>query len=375
MVDLRVYRTGAMSTWRSTFELYRLNPDIPFLYTPFAAVIFSLWAHLSWPAMQFTMTVASLLALALSLWWTWGLLGERRVADRLRLTALTFSVALWLEPVQQTLGFGQVNLLMMALILADFAAPRNAWHRGIGIGLAAGFKLTPAFFVVYLVVTRQFRAAVTACAVFVGTVAIGALVLPVQSRAYWSGGIIGLHLHRRDFLSNQSINGALLRLTSPQAAQLAWIALTVLVVLAGLTIAAGLVRRGQELTSVLVTAGTALLISPISWTHHFVWLAPGLALLVREVSGMRTSARWALLGGYVMLFLAWPMRINVVHGGWDSQTPLLATGLIWFVPHRDNLEQSWNFYQSIEGNYYCIGVIVLGLIWPGCRLWTLSHRV
>ena len=106
------------------------------------------------------------------LWLTWGALERWRTGGRLGATLGLGAVALWLEPVRQTLSFGQVNLLLMLLIVADLCLPDSRWWKGVGVGLAAGFKLTPLIFIPYLLLTRRFRAAAVAPAIFALTIAV-----------------------------------------------------------------------------------------------------------------------------------------------------------------------------------------------------------
>jgi alpha-1,2-mannosyltransferase len=73
-------------------------------------------------------------------------------------------LALCTEPVRQTLGFGQVNLWLFALVLLDLVVLGRTGSRwaGAGVGIATAIKLTPGLFIVYLLVTGQWRAARTA---------------------------------------------------------------------------------------------------------------------------------------------------------------------------------------------------------------------
>src|SRR5439155_13505639 len=119
------------------------------------------------------------------------------------------AVAMWLEPVDMTLHFGQINLLLLALVLADLALPRR-WQ-GIGVGLAAAIKLTPLIFIGYLLLTRRLRAALVATGTFAATVALGFALLPGGSVAFW-GGRFAQPGDGPERLVNQSLNGLILRL-------------------------------------------------------------------------------------------------------------------------------------------------------------------
>ena len=63
--------------------------------------------------------------------------------------------ALFLEPVRNTLNYGQVNVALMALVAADCLAAAPRWPRGALVGLAAAVKLTPAAFVLFFLLRRD----------------------------------------------------------------------------------------------------------------------------------------------------------------------------------------------------------------------------
>jgi alpha-1,2-mannosyltransferase len=226
-------------------------------------------------------------------------------------------LALWLGPVQQTLYFGQINLILMLIVVADLSLPDTNRFKGIGVGLAAGFKLTPLIFVAYLLFTRRFRAAAVALATFALTILISFVLLPTQSRRYWVNGLF-LNSHRagsNEAVTNQSLNGALTRLTGSLAtAHPYWLAASVIIGLGGLLLAARASRQGREMLGILTCALTGLLISPISWVHHWVWIAPVLVVAAdmairagapgagRLLSERRSSLwRWAAWAGVVAI--------------------------------------------------------------------------
>jgi alpha-1,2-mannosyltransferase len=185
MRDLVVYRDGGLIVRHVSpaYDAHRASPlydwtgqhGVQFTYPPFAAVLFSVASVLSWTALRWAMTLASVAALGLSLWLVFGALGYRdRPAIRLGATLGISAFALATEPVQQTLALGQVNLLLMLLVVADLLlGDGNRWWNGIGVGIAAGVKLTPLIFIPYLLLTRRYRQAATASAVFAATVALG----------------------------------------------------------------------------------------------------------------------------------------------------------------------------------------------------------
>jgi len=282
MRDLVVYRNGGLIVRHvgPAYDAHRASPlydwtgqkGVQFTYPPFAAVVFAVASVLSWTAMRWAMTLVSLAALGLSLWLVFGALGYAgRPRVRLGATLGVSALALLTEPVQQTLALGQVNLVLMLLVIVDLLTAldgRTRWWHGIGIGLAAGVKLTPLIFIPYLLLIRRFRQAAVAAGVFVATVALGYAVLPRDSGRYWLHGLF-LDANRIVFLGtrgNQSLRGVLTRLAGSVTSGTApWVVAVILVVIVGLVAAAVLYRAGQPVPAMLACALTGLLASPLSW--------------------------------------------------------------------------------------------------------------
>ena len=351
MRDLVVYRDGGLIVRHVSpaYDPHRASPlydwtghgGVQFTYPPFAAVIFAVASVLPWTAMRWAMTLSSLAALGLSLWIVFGALGYRdRPAVRLGATLGVSALALATEPVQQTLALGQVNLLLMLLVVADLLTGgalvpggRTRWWHGFGIGIAAGVKLTPLIFIPYLLLIRRYRQAATAAVVFAATAAVGYAVLPRDSGTYWADGLF-LKANRIVFLGtrgNQSLRGVLTRLAgSVSAGTVPWIVAAVLVAIAGLVAAALLYRARQPVPAMLACALTGLLVSPLSWDHHWVWVAPGIALLAHlgaaAASRLARAAWWAAAAGLFLVFACWPQFWNL------SQAGLTPAGLGWYAP-------------------------------------------
>jgi alpha-1,2-mannosyltransferase len=385
MRDLAVYRNGGLIVRHvaPAYDGRRASPlydwtgqnGVQFTYPPFAAAVFAVASVLSWTAMRWAMTLVSLAALGLSLWLVFGALGY---ADRPRVRlGATFGVsalALLTEPVQQTLGLGQVNLLLMLL-------GQTRWWHGIGIGLAAGVKLTPLIFIPYLLLVRRYRQAAVAAGVFVATVALGYAVLPKDSGTYWVHGLF-LKANRIVFLGtrgNQSLRGAATRLAgSVTSGTVPWIAAAILVVIVGLVAAAVLYRAGQPVAGMLACALTGLLVSPLSWDHHWVWVAPAIALLAHlgaRARGVVRAAWWVATGGLVLVFGAWPQL-------WDlSQSGLTPAGLFWYGPTHYFAtgdqpwypEFHWHGLQLLAGNSFVLAGLV-GLVALCVAAFRVGHR-
>ena len=379
MRDLVVYRDGGLIVRQvaPAYNGHRAAPlydwigpnGVQFTYPPFAAVVFAVASVLPWTVLRWAMTLASLAALGLSAWLTFGALGYRgRAGVRLGATFGVCALALLTEPVQQTLSLGQVNLLLMLLVAVDLLTgtalvpgARTRWWHGIGIGIAAGIKLTPLIFIPYLLLIRKFRQAATATTVFAATVGLGYALLPRDSGDYWAGRLF-LNANRIVFLGtrgNQSLRGIVTRLAgSVTSGTTPWIAAAVLVVIAGLVTAAVLYRAGQPVPAMLACALTGLLVSPLSWDHHWVWVALGIALLAHlgaQARGLVRAAWWVAAAGLVAVFGAWPQF-------WAAQAGLTPAGLVWYGPATYFAtgdkpwyhEFHWHGLQLLAGNIFVL---------------------
>jgi alpha-1,2-mannosyltransferase len=367
MLDLSVYADAGKSLQHHQGILYSTRFGLfplPYIYPPFCAYVFHFLHGVSFDSLQLGMATVSVVSLVLVVWACLGLLGYRRTAGRVGLTLALAAGCLWLEPVIATLNFGQVNLLVLALTVADLGLSDRRWFKGVGIGVAIGIKLTPAIFVVYLLVTRRFRAAAVAVAAFAATALGTWVLLPRDSKQFWFHSI-GVTPVGKDFVSNQSVQGTLLRFlnNSDSASKLPWLLASMLLAVAGLMAAAFAAKRGAELLAVTIVGVTGLAVSPISWTAHWVWFVPlGILLLDQAFRARRrVAAVTAVAVGYLAL-LAWPLRIDGT-GATDSHLPLIPTGLIWLVPHTGSREETWNPGQMLLGNaYLLLGLVFLAVV-------------
>jgi alpha-1,2-mannosyltransferase len=370
LTDLKVYwLAGTAAAHRP--DLYDLSwfGTLQFTYPPFSAVLAEAGSVLPLTAAEVGITVANVAALFAAAWLTARWLSHRG-ATAVSLALLVVAVALWLQPVQRTLQLGQVNLLLMVIVIADLRQPDHRWWKGVGIGLAAGIKLIPLIFVLYLLITGRVRQAAVAAGTFAATILAGFAVLPRPSAQWWLHGLY-LQAGRTGFvgqLENQSLRALITRLAGSVAAgSLPWIVAAVLVGVAGLACAALLDRAGQPVAGMLTCALTGLLVSPISWDHHWVWIVPGLVLLVHLAARARGRARAAWWAGAIALV--------AVFGGWPAfwtRLPALApSGFIWYAPTEyfsmgDNpgyREYHWNALRILAGNLYVFaGLIALAVL-------------
>ncbi|MFF4394991.1 glycosyltransferase 87 family protein [Streptomyces sp. NPDC001480] len=294
--DLRVYY-GTVDGWvhhGGRIYDYRV-PGTPygFTYPPFAALVMLPMALMPLRTAIAASLLLNLAALTVVLrilagpawrrhgWYGW---------------ALAACLLTLFEPLRDTFSFGQVNLLLLALVLADgrlLATGRGRWA-GAGIGLAAAVKLTPAVFIGLLLLARRWRAAALASAVAAGATALAAWADPGASRFYWTEALWDTgRVGRLDYVSNQSLQGVLARLGEPGRPVWATAVLLVLCVWAWRT--RGAVAAGDWPAAFALTGLTACLVSPITWVHHLVWLLPSFAVLVRAGHPRLAGALYAVL--------------------------------------------------------------------------------
>jgi alpha-1,2-mannosyltransferase len=311
--DVRVYWWGGRQAAAGGAALYAPGAPFSFTYPPFAAWLFSAGAHAPVAATKIAMTAGSVVALAVLCGQALAAAGVRR---RPETVFAVWALALQTWPVAYTLHLGEVNLILAALIGADLLRPGGdgAWWQGIGTGLAAGIKLTPLIFVAYLALTGRVRAAAVAAGTFAVTVGAGFGWLPAPSRTFWLGGMFYDQNRIGDPAnpSDQSLSGAVARLAGTGDPPRVWWLVAVLTAgLAGLAIAVWAHRRGYRLAGFLCCAVTGLLVSPVSWTHHWVWAVPLLVWLTAAAWRRRSIASWLAAATAAAVFsdytpLPWP---------------------------------------------------------------------
>jgi alpha-1,2-mannosyltransferase len=352
LFDLRIY-IKAERWWLTGHELYDfVQPDVLqgqlwFTYPPFGALLLTPLGVLPTPVGYVLITVATLAAVALTTWWLTAAFPYRWFA-----WGVALPLVLVIEPIRTTLSFGQINMLLVALILADLLVglPKNQKWAGVGIGLGAAIKLTPALFIVYLFLSRRTRAAVTATATTAGATLLGALIAPDATRDYWLSALWDTsRVGRTDYTSNQSINGMLSRLFSPEKPPTAlWVVIALAFAVVGLWRATVAARAGDEITGMALTGLTAGLISPITWVHHLYWFVPAMvALVLAAISAPKPRRAWLILAAAVAYAICLAGVDTLVDWGVEQRpTPslgefllrnafvLLAAALVLFLPVR-----------------------------------------
>ncbi|MET8246062.1 glycosyltransferase 87 family protein [Streptomyces sp. NPDC005202] len=329
MTDALVYQAEGQAVvhgrdlYRFTVTQWRLSATYP----PFAAVLFVPTAWIPVPVLKAAFLAGNALLLACLVRLSARLAG-RPAGLPLLCTATAFTV--WLEPVFQTFLYGQINLAITCLVLWDLTRPPGARAKGAALGVAAGIKLTPGLFVAYLLLRGRRAEAATATAAFAATVAVGGLVLPAASVDFWTRRLFETgRVGRPWIIDNQSLQGLVARALRDPGPGLAWVLPSVAVAAVGLWLAR---RAPDEQWGILLTAVTALLVSPISWSHHWVWCVPLIAVLLAE--GRR---RWAAL-----------------------TAALFTARTMWLVPHDGDLDLHLSWWQQpLASPYVLLGLALL----------------
>jgi alpha-1,2-mannosyltransferase len=375
-IDLEVYRFGVQA-WLAGGDLYGSLPEtsghiaLPFIYPPFAALLMVPLAVVPWLVAWVALLGLSALSLGVTLyvftrrlWPSVGRAGALSVASIALPLALAVEPgraidfdhpvpgrpAFGLEPVLQTIEFGQINLVLMALVALDCLVPRTKWPRGMLIGIAAAIKLTPAVFVLFFLLRRDYRAAATAAVS--GTVAtvIGFVVAPAQSWEFWSdpaGGVSG-----SPFFTNQTFEAMLVRAGVDGTARTAtWLLLS-----AGLfALAAPAIRRAPAPLALVALAAVGLLVSPTSWSHHWVWVAPALLVAAATALAKRSAVWTAATVAMAAVFVVAPHQF--VH------------------PRGEEQELTWTpLQQLVDGTYVWFTVLLIVLLWFARRSWPKPAR-
>ena len=366
--DLRLYY-DAINYWLSGHDLFSyaqpdaVNISLGFTYPPVAAVLMSPMGLLPYTVV-WVVSIAAIIGAGGA--FVYLVLRERIKLPKplmFALAGVATAFAFTLEPFRQTLSFGQINIYLGLLVLVDLLVlgRRGSKWTGVGIGLATAIKLTPGIFIVYLFVVGRWRAGLTAIATVVGASLVSAVVAPSETWRYftslmWDSSRVGF----LDTTVNQSINGLIARLDAPFApARLPWLILAALVVVVGFWRARRAAAAGDELAAVTLTGMIGVLVSPVSWVHHIVWVFPAMVIvtvrllntirdLVRDDSGYGSSdnalmGRIAQVVGYsVMMTIGLAVwcaptssLMNVRDGDYDNGGVLLAIAgsvqLLWLL--------------------------------------------
>ena len=327
-VDFEVYRMGGgYVLGPHLYDVYLAGLDLHFTYPPFAALVFWPFAQVSVRLGQLAWLVINLLALvamtAVSIRAVRPEWPRRRIWG-IALVAL-FPV-LWLSPDILTLDYGQVNFVIALLILVDLTGVvrlrSRTLPRGVLVGIAAAVKLTPLIFIPFLVLTRQFRAAAMALGSFLLCSAAAFAIAPHSSSFYWSHKIFE-RAATLIYISDQNLHSFLQRQLGAPPAPMLVDGLSLLFIVGGLAIATWAYRSSSPILGILLCATTGLIVSPVSWAHHYVWIVPVLAWLILGRDRPR-GGRWWALAVAVLFWVAPIWWVPDVQQGYGGPLVLLA---------------------------------------------------
>ncbi|WP_433547735.1 glycosyltransferase 87 family protein [Streptomyces sp. CA-294286] len=353
MIDLTVYRAegAAVLAGGDLYDLRVTAANLPMTYPPFAGLLFTPLALLDEGLLRTLVTAGNLALLMALVHLSLRLVGRGGTV----VTLWVASVAVWCEPVWTTLRYGQINLLLVVAVLWDLTRDdRHRWA-GVGIGLAAAVKLTPGLFVAFLLLTGLIqvhrvgtwldnvwlRRAAVSCAAFLAATCASAVALPADSWTFWTRMVIASgRVGNVEDTANQSLSGVLARLLHTGEPGAWWAVTAAVAAVVGLYTAADVALRGERAQAVLICATTALLISPISWSHHWVWCVPLLVLLAAET--VRNEGRGRA-------------------GAWMAGSVFFSYAL-WAVPHgkqgRPELHQNVGEF-ALSALYPAVGLVFL----------------
>ena len=373
--DLRLYY-DAINWWQSGHDLFAYSqPDatnisLGFTYPPLAALLMSPMGLLSYPVVL-VISLAAIIGSAAV--FVYLVLRERIRLPRPLMFAVAgvgTALAFTLEPFRQTLSFGQINIYLALLVAVDLLVlgRRGSKWTGIGIGLATAIKLTPGIFIVYLLVVGRWRAAITAMATTVGVTLLSAVFAPTEAWKYftslmWQTSRVGF----LDTTMNQSVNGLLARLAAPLTpGHMAWVLLGGALAVAGLWRARRAALAGDELAGLTLAGLVGVLVSPVSWVHHIVWVFPAMVILtVRLVSSIRALANDD--SGYGTFDRALTARIGRV----VAYSVLMTIGLaIWCTPTaslvgvRDSDYDDGGALLAFAGSVQLLWLVVVLFVLP-----------
>jgi alpha-1,2-mannosyltransferase len=349
-IDLQVYVYAVkdMLAGRDIFATTTPFWNLYFIYPPIAAVLMVPLAFGPYVMWQVIWTAVLVLAQQ-------SVLKRCGVPRGWKLGMIGVAVVLAVEPIRTTLGYGQVNTMLMALVVADLLPDRPGERRripqGTLIGLAAAVKLTPLLFVVFAFLIGRRRAALTAVISFVAFTGLGAVLLFSETVAFF-GGLSGGDTRTASplYTGNQSLLGVFFRLAdTSRTTTLLGLAVAGIVALLGTLVAAHWWRAGEKVFAVALVGLCTCLASPLSWTHHYVWILPMAVAMV--TSGI---PRWArVLGGVWVVWVCACLPLAV-------------------LPYGGGRERTFSLLQQTVANLGpLLGVaLVVGLAWQ-----LLAHSV
>lgn len=292
-VDMIIYREGARAFFGGgevySVPMYAGDLALPFIYPPFGAFILGPLTPAFIPddlAGDIMIVISNVLLLACLHFAFKALLPEMSRWPRRAVVVMAWVAGMLIEPVVLNQGFAQINMVLMGLVFLDLVPRKRVLPRGFWIGIAAAIKITPLAMCLYFLLRKEFRAIVVTALTAVGATLVAAAVRWDATWEYFTVTLLGMNSGNEfgvdsSYQSNSSIKGVLMRFAESQQqldahstlVNLAWAVLSLVTIVLGGWLMIALMRRGMNLDAITVNAVVMLLISPVSWSHHWVWLA------------------------------------------------------------------------------------------------------
>ncbi|AKF27962.1 membrane protein [[Brevibacterium] flavum] len=319
-IDAAVYREGALalvngeSLYAQPFDMGDIS--LPFIYPPIGAILFAPWGYFDFITVELAgnlVVIGSSLLLLLCLYLvTNAVLSGRDKLLAFTIAAISWPIALFAEPVFLNADLGQINILIMALVVMDLLPIKRRIPRGVLIGLAAAIKITPLAMLLYFLVKKDFRGIINAVISLLAFTAIGAVLAWENTKEFFSSTLLNLSAEGDSgvdttFQSNSSIQAMLYRWWTSKAdaeasslPTILWIVLSLIAVAAVAYLMHQLFSRGLHVEAVMVNAMLMLLISPISWSHHWVWLPLWAVVFFVRYRQHRSHPKFLLWSGVIL---------------------------------------------------------------------------
>jgi alpha-1,2-mannosyltransferase len=284
MLDLDVYRAGGQAILHGA-NLYAFHAadNLQFTYPPAAAVLALLLALVPFQVAKIGWTVMVCGPLVYTVQAGFRPILTRAAGAAPVVLPVILAIAAYLLPVRQVIGFGQVDLFLLALCLLDCTARSPRWPRGLLIGVATAIKLEPGAFIVYLLITKRRRDAAVATLSFAAWTALAWLISPRDSVTYWTSAIFDTsRLGGNASAGNQALRGMVLRLHVNVAPDLIWLPIVVTVGAVGFAAARACWRHGHDLAGITITGLLGALLSPVAWIHHLCWVLVAIGVIAGD---------------------------------------------------------------------------------------------
>lgn len=361
-VDSAVYRAGgiALLTGEPLYAEMTLKAEpwwaqLPFTYAPFGALMFVPLTILPTTVAWGALSAVSVLSMSVVIRIVLEKVPKRPSWLEPRRATVWFSLLmLGMEPVWRTLFLGQINLILMVIIVIDVLVIATAGGKvgkwgGVLIGVAAAIKLTPLIFVVHLALTGQRAAAVRAVATFVGLQGLMFLITARDTWHFWTVTVLGdpMRIGPVYWNGNQSLNGLINRITllDPSSTKIA-IAIGAVLAIPAMLLVRRFHRHGRAVTALLVSAFFGLLFSPITWTHHYVWVVPLLIMLIARMPDPLPEGFWRIARAAVA-----PLAVFVV----------FVSCILLAMRGGHGKELLWHWWEFIPGSAYMIVPVGAGI--------------